>query len=87
MSQNQNAVEQRPVFMPRVNSDNLVKTDMVCFERGGPFTDLLDAPSRQAKKTSATSTAHWYRFETLKASIRYLKVILVSPIMDISCSK
>ncbi len=40
-----NAVEQRPVFMPRVNSDNLVKTDMVRFERHVGFA------SRQKKKS------------------------------------
>jgi len=45
MPQNQNAVEQRPVFMPRVNSDNLVKTDMVRFERHVGFA------SRQKKKS------------------------------------
>ncbi len=41
----QNGVEHRPVFMPRVNSDNLVKTDMVRFERHVGFA------SRQKKKT------------------------------------
>ncbi|MDN5565168.1 MAG: hypothetical protein L0G25_00095 [Psychrobacter sp.] len=45
MEQTQNAVEQRPVFMPRVNSDNLVKTDMVRFERHVGFA------SRQKKKS------------------------------------
>lgn len=45
MEHNQNAVEQRPVFMPRVNSDNLVKTDMVRFERHVGFA------SRQKKKS------------------------------------
>ena len=40
-----NAVEHRPVFMPRVNSDNLVKTDMVRIERHVGFA------SRQKKKT------------------------------------
>lgn len=45
MQQKQNAVEQRPVFMPRVNSDNLVKTDMVRFERHVGFA------SRQKKKS------------------------------------
>ena len=39
------AVEHRPVFMPRVNSDNLVKTDMVMIERHVGFA------SRQKKKT------------------------------------
>lgn len=39
------AVEHRPVFMPRVNSDNLVKTDMVRFERHVGFA------SRQKKKS------------------------------------
>lgn len=131
MEPNQDAVEQKPVFMPRVNSDNLVKTDMVrierhvgfasrqkkktindmhqvirkkygfsnvlelssksgnklsfllsplslqltdessgqhhsvenifqaskVFERGGPFTDLLDAPPRQAKKDERLTTS------------------------------
>ncbi len=41
----QNAVEQRPVFMPRVNSDNLVKTDLVRVERHVGFA------SRQKKKS------------------------------------
>lgn len=41
----QNAVEHRPVFMPRVNSDNIVKTDMVRFERHVGFA------SRQKKKS------------------------------------
>ena len=45
MEQAQNAVEHRPVFMPRVNSDNLVKTDMVRFERHVGFA------SRQKKKS------------------------------------
>ena len=45
MEQDQNAVEHRPVFMPRVNSDNLVKTDMVRIERHVGFA------SRQKKKT------------------------------------
>ena len=45
MQPTQNAVEQKPVFMPRVNSDNLVKTDMVRFERHVGFS------SRQKKKT------------------------------------
>ncbi|MBP2280243.1 hypothetical protein H4W00_001056 [Psychrobacter sp. PL19] len=45
MEQTQNAVELRPVFMPRVNSDNLVKTDMVRFERHVGFA------SRQKKKS------------------------------------
>ncbi len=45
MEQTQNAVEHRPVFMPRVNSDNLVKTDMVRFERHVGFA------SRQKKKS------------------------------------
>lgn len=45
MEQNQSAVEQKPVFMPRVNSDNLVKTDMVRVERHVGFA------SRQKKKT------------------------------------
>lgn len=29
MEPTQNAIEHKPVFMPKVNSDNLVKTDMV----------------------------------------------------------
>lgn len=45
MEQKENAVEHRPVFMPRVNSDNLVKTDMVRFERHVGFA------SRQKKKS------------------------------------
>ena len=45
MEATQNAVEKRPVFMPRVNSDNLVKTDMVRFERHVGFA------SRQKKKS------------------------------------
>jgi hypothetical protein len=45
MEQTQNTVELRPVFMPRVNSDNLVKTDMVRFERHVGFA------SRQKKKS------------------------------------
>ena len=45
MEQTQNAIEHRPVFMPRVNSDNLVKTDMVRFERHVGFA------SRQKKKS------------------------------------
>ncbi len=45
MEQSKNAVEQKPVFMPRVNSDNLVKTDMVRFERHVGFA------SRQKKKS------------------------------------
>lgn len=45
MEQKQDAVEHRPVFMPRVNSDNLVKTDMVRFERHVGFA------SRQKKKS------------------------------------
>ena len=45
MQQEQNAVEHKPVFMPRVNSDNLVKTDMVRFERHVGFA------SRQKKKS------------------------------------
>ena len=45
MEQTQNTVEHRPVFMPRVNSDNLVKTDMVRFERHVGFA------SRQKKKS------------------------------------
>ncbi|WP_299184964.1 hypothetical protein [uncultured Psychrobacter sp.] len=45
MEQRQNAVEHKPVFMPRVNSDNLVKTDMVRFERHVGFA------SRQKKKS------------------------------------
>ena len=45
MEPNQDAVEQKPVFMPRVNSDNLVKTDMVRIERHVGFA------SRQKKKT------------------------------------
>lgn len=38
-------MEKRPVFMPRVNSDNLVKTDMVHFERHVGFS------SKQKKKS------------------------------------
>lgn len=45
MEQRENAVEHRPVFMPRVNSDNLVKTDMVRFERHIGFA------SKQKKKS------------------------------------
>jgi len=45
MDQTPNAVEHQPVFMPRVNSDNLVKTDMVRFERHVGFA------SRQKKKS------------------------------------
>ena len=45
MEQKENAVQHRPVFMPRVNSDNLVKTDMVRFERHVGFA------SRQKKKS------------------------------------
>lgn len=45
MEQRQDAVEHRPVFMPKVNSDNLVKTDMVRFERHVGFA------SRQKKKS------------------------------------
>ena len=45
MEPNQDAVELKPVFMPRVNSDNLVKTDMVRIERHVGFA------SRQKKKT------------------------------------
>lgn len=45
MQQKQNDIEQRPVFMPRVNSDNLVKTDMVHVERHVGFA------SRQKKKS------------------------------------
>ena len=45
MEQTPNAIEYRPVFMPRVNSDNLVKTDMVRFERHVGFA------SRQKKKS------------------------------------
>lgn len=45
MEQAQNAVEHRPVFMPKVNSDNLVKTDMVRFERH------VGSASRQKKKS------------------------------------
>lgn len=41
----QNPVEYRPVFMPKVNSDNLVKTDMVRFERHVGFS------SAQKKKS------------------------------------
>ena len=33
MEPTQNAIEHKPVFMPKVNSDNLVKTDMVRVER------------------------------------------------------
>ena len=43
--QTQNTVEHRPVFMPRVTSDNLVKTDMVRFERHVGFA------SRQKEKS------------------------------------
>lgn len=45
MEQTQHTVEHRPVFMPRLNSDNLVKTDMVRFERHVGFA------SRQKKKS------------------------------------
>lgn len=45
MEQRQNPVEHRPVFIPRVNSDNLVKTDMVRFERHVGFS------SAQKKKS------------------------------------
>ena len=45
MEQTKDAVEHRPVFMPRVNSDNLVKTDMVRFERHVGFA------SKQKKKS------------------------------------
>ena len=45
MAKSQDAVEHRPVFMPRVNSDNLVKTDMVRFERHVGFA------TRQKKKS------------------------------------
>lgn len=45
MEQKINAVEHKPVFMPRVNSDNLVKTDMVRFERHVGFA------TRQKKKS------------------------------------
>lgn len=45
MEQRQNVIEHRPVFMPRVNSDNLVKTDMVGFERHVGFA------SKQKKKS------------------------------------
>ena len=45
MEQKLNAVEHKPVFMPRVNSDNLVKTDMVRFERHVGFA------TRQKKKS------------------------------------
>ncbi|ERL55901.1 hypothetical protein M917_1145 [Psychrobacter aquaticus CMS 56] len=45
MQQTPDAVEHRPVFMPRVASDNLVKTDMVRFERHVGFA------SRQKKKS------------------------------------
>jgi len=45
MEKSQDAIEHRPVFMPRVNSDNLVKTDMVRFERHVGFA------TRQKKKS------------------------------------
>ena len=45
MPHRQNGVEHKPVFMPRVNSDNLVKTDMVRFERHVGFA------TRQKKKS------------------------------------
>ncbi|MGP4716843.1 DarT1-associated NADAR antitoxin family protein [Psychrobacter sp. T6-6] len=45
MEPTQNAIEHKPVFMPKVNSDNLVKTDMVRVERHVGFA------SRQKKKT------------------------------------
>lgn len=45
IEQRKNPVELKPVFMPRVNSDNLVKTDMVRVERHVGFA------SRQKKKT------------------------------------
>ncbi|WP_296405170.1 hypothetical protein [Psychrobacter sp.] len=45
MEQVQTAIEYKPVFMPRVGSDNLVKTDMVRVERHVGFA------TRQKKKT------------------------------------
>lgn len=45
IEQRKNLVELKPVFMPRVNSDNLVKTDMVRVERHIGFA------SRQKKKS------------------------------------
>lgn len=48
IEQRKNPVELKPVFMPRVNSDNLVKTDMVRVERHVGFA------SRQKKKLSMT---------------------------------
>lgn len=45
MEDTQNAIEHKPVFMPRLNSDNLVKTDMVRFERHVGFA------SKQKKKS------------------------------------
>ena len=44
-TERKDTVEHRPVFMPRVNSDNLVKTDMVRFERHVGFA------SKQKKKS------------------------------------
>lgn len=55
MEQSKNAVEQKPVFMPRVNSDNLVKTDMVRFERHVGFA------SRQKKNPSMTCIKSFVR--------------------------
>ena len=40
-----NAIEHKPVFMPKINSNNLVKTDMIRIERHVGFS------SRQKKKT------------------------------------
>nr|WP_228724584.1 hypothetical protein [Psychrobacter sp. KCTC 72983] len=45
MAHRQNGVEHKPVFMPRVNSDNLAKTYMVRFERHVGFA------TRQKKKS------------------------------------
>ena len=45
MEPRQNAIEHKPVFMPRVNSDNLVKTDMVRIEQHVGFA------SRQKRKS------------------------------------
>lgn len=46
MNQASNAIEHKPVFMPKINSNNLVKTDMIRIERHVGFS------SRQKKKPS-----------------------------------
>lgn len=43
MNQASNAIEHKPVFMPKINSNNLVKTDMIRIERHVGFS------SRQKK--------------------------------------